>query len=183
MDDRGIINAFIARDEGAVSAVQSKYGAYCYHIALNILCNPEDAEECVNDTWNILWNTIPPTIPASLKAYLGKVVRNQALIRYRAGHAKKRYSGMELMLEELEDCIPSDSDVEAEADRKLLSETVNQWLGTLSQTERDMFLRRYYICEPVKSIAEQYGLSPSKTAQKMMSLRKSLKDYLQKKGL
>ena len=90
MDDKEIISFLFMRNEDAIEEIQHKYGSYCFQIANNILNNREDTEECVNDTWNIVWKTVPPTKPVSLKAYLGKIVRNQALIRYRTYHAQKK---------------------------------------------------------------------------------------------
>ena len=38
MDDERIIELFLARDEGAVTAASEKYGAYCRAVALGMLC-------------------------------------------------------------------------------------------------------------------------------------------------
>ena len=95
MEDRKIIELYFKRNERAIEETQHKYGAYCFQIARNILSAQEDAEECVNDVWHITWNKIPPTIPISFKAFLGKLVRDISLSRYRANHAKKRYQGLE----------------------------------------------------------------------------------------
>ncbi len=40
-----------------------KYGDLCMKIARNILNDPQDAEECVNDAWLGAWNSIPPQSP------------------------------------------------------------------------------------------------------------------------
>lgn len=50
MDDGQIVPFYWDRDERAIPATADKYGNYCTAIAKNILGNPEDAEECVNDT-------------------------------------------------------------------------------------------------------------------------------------
>lgn len=49
MDDESIIELFFARNEKAITETEHKYGRLCFHIAMNILGNTEDAEECVND--------------------------------------------------------------------------------------------------------------------------------------
>ncbi|BBL28222.1 RNA polymerase sigma factor [Lactobacillus delbrueckii] len=80
MRETEIIGQFFARDEAALTSVQSEYGAYCSTIARNILRDKEDVEECLNDTWLKAWNTtIPPKRLQSLFAYLGRVTRNGAL--------------------------------------------------------------------------------------------------------
>ena len=50
MEDLEIVELYWNRDEAALKETADKYGNYCYSIAFNILCNNEDAQECVNDT-------------------------------------------------------------------------------------------------------------------------------------
>ena len=90
MRETEIIGQFFARDEAALTSVQSEYGAYCSTIARNILRDKEDVEECLNDTWLKAWNTIPPKRPQSLLAYLGRVTRNGALNMVRDQKRQKR---------------------------------------------------------------------------------------------
>ena len=82
MDDEKIVQLYWNRDEQAIPATSEKYGAYCASIARNILGNPEDAEECVNDTYMSAWNAMPPHRPGVLSAFLGKLTRNLSLNRY-----------------------------------------------------------------------------------------------------
>ena len=51
MEDTHIVQMYWDRNETAISESAVKYGTYCTSIAQNILQNPADAEECVNDTW------------------------------------------------------------------------------------------------------------------------------------
>ena len=106
MDDAAIIELYWARDEDAIVQTQQKYGPYCRTIAKNILGVPEDAEECVSDTWHRAWNAMPPQRPDSLGAFLGRIVRNLSISRWRRERAQKRYAGLEEQLSELEDCPP-----------------------------------------------------------------------------
>lgn len=182
VEDKRIVSDFLARNEDAIKEVQIKYGQYCFRIANNILSNQQDAEECVNDAWNVLWNTIPPTVPVSLKAYLGKVIRNQALTRYRSAHTQKRNDDMDIIWDEMDECIPSNSNADENANYKLLSGFINDWLRSLTKSDRIMFLRRYYICESLQEISKEFGVNENRIAQKLHKLRKNLKDYLDKKG-
>ena len=83
MDDAAIIQLYWERDERAIPATDGKYGAYCTAIARNILGSREDAEECVSDTYLKAWESMPPQRPNVLSAFLGKIVRNLSLNRYR----------------------------------------------------------------------------------------------------
>ena len=83
MEDAAIVALYWSRDEAAIAETQRKYGAYCRTIAQNILGSWEDAEECVSDAWHRAWNAIPPQRPDSLPAFLGRIVRNLSLSRWR----------------------------------------------------------------------------------------------------
>ena len=183
MDDRSIVDLYLQRDETAVKETQTKYGSYCYTIANNILSIHEDAEECVNDTLVSAWNKIPPIIPKSLKAFLGKLVRDISLSRYRANHAQKRYGGLEVMLDELEECIPSEFDVQEKLDQQNLDDLINDWLGSLSHVDRVLFIKRYYCGETVKNLAKLQVCTENQMAQRMLKLRNSLKSFLISKGV
>ena len=84
MEDTAIIGLYWARDEGAIAASEEKYGKLCRSLSRDILDSPEDAEECVNDTWRKAWDTMPPQRPGSLRAYLAKITRNLSIDRWRS---------------------------------------------------------------------------------------------------
>lgn len=182
MEDSQIISLFFERDETAILATAKKYGAFCHSIALNILSINADADECVNDTYFKAWNSIPPQKPDKLGAWLGKVTRNIALDFWKKNHRKKRYAGMEQLLEELEDCIPTSVTVEREIDEHELSEVLNTWLASLSQNDRIFFMRRYWNGETVTALAQEKGISPASMAKRMHKLRQNLKLKLEKEG-
>ena len=92
---------------------------YITTIAQNILFNWADAEECVNDTYLNAWNSIPPNRPNALSAYLGKITRNLSFDRFRHRHADKRGGGeIELVLDELGECVSGADTVEQEVEKK-----------------------------------------------------------------
>ena len=182
MEDSQIISLFFRRDEAAISETDKKYGAFCYKIALNILSVNADAEECVNDTYLQAWNNIPPQNPDKFGAWLGKVVRNIALNLWNKNHRQKRYAGMDKLLNELEDCIPSPVTVEHKMEEKELTRFINTWLAQLSGDDRVLFVRRYWNGEALNKLAAEYGLSPKNMAKRMYRLRQDLKSKLEKEG-
>ena len=183
MNDNDIIALYWARDERAITETDGKYGRFCRSIAMNILSVNEDAEECVNDTYHKAWTVIPPQKPDCFRAWLGKVVRNIALNLWNRSHTKKRNSGMETMLSELEECVPSRETVESEIDDIELGHAISRWLETLDGQDRKFFILRYWNGIPLKSIAERYGVRADKLAQKMLRLRRSLKEALEKEEI
>ena len=89
----------------------TKYERLLYKISYNILSNHEDSQECVNDAYIKAWNSIPPERPRSFTAYLGRIVRNLSIDYWNKNRAQKRYSGGDILLSELQDCIPSSNTV------------------------------------------------------------------------
>lgn len=183
MDDKLIIELYFKRDETAIDETGKKYGAFCHRIAINILNIREDAEECVNDTYSTVWKKIPPEIPQSFQAFLGRITRNLSISRFRANRAKKRYNGAEVLLSELEDCIPSSENVEQIIDEKQLSEFIDSWLDSLSADDRALFVRRYWYGDAVKTLSHECGCTQGQMAQRMLKLRKNLKAFLESKGV
>lgn len=183
MEDTGIIELYHARNERAIAESERKYGAFCRAVAMNLLRVREDAEECVNDTWHAAWNRMPPDRPQSLKAFLGRITRNLSVSRFRAARAQKRYDGMEILLSELDDCVPDSRGVEETAEGYDLSGLISCWLDRLSTDDRTLFLRRYWYGDAVKDLAHLWNCTPNKMAQRMFALRRDLKDYLEKEGV
>lgn len=183
MEDSRIIELFWHRDEAAITETNEKYGKFCHSIAYNILSVHEDAEECVNDTWHKTWEAIPPERPNAFRAWLGRIVRNLSLDRWRKNRAKKRYDGMDVLLSELDDCIPSKVSVECQVEDKELPIIIDKWLDTLSKQERILFVRRYWNGDAVKELAFEIGVTPNKMAKNLYNLRLSLKSMLEKEGV
>ena len=182
MTDEQILQLYFDRDQSAIAETDRKYGSYCYASAANLL-GREDSEECVNDTYHAAWTHIPPEIPQSLKAFLGRIVRNLSISRFRRTHARKRSSGTDVLLSELEDCLPDAHTVEAEADSRELSRLISSWLASLSGDDRALFVLRYWHGTAVQELAKQCGCTPNALSLRIRRLRKSLKHYLEAKGV
>ena len=181
MDDSRIIELFWQRSEQAIAAAAGKYGAMCRGIAGNLLRNDEDAQECVNDTWQGLWDTIPPRRPDPLAAYIAKITRNLAMKRLTHRNAAKR-TALVVSFEELNDCIPSGDSPEQILEGKELSRVIDSFLNTLDPDSRNMFLRRYWFFDSIAQIAAGFGVSQSKVKMRLYRIRNELKEYLAKEA-
>lgn len=183
MDDNKIISLFESRNQLAIGATADKYGAYCMKISMNILGDPSDSEENVNDTYMQVWNSIPPNKPESLMAYIARIARNSALNMLKHKNAQKRSTkDAPLSLSELDDCTPSGVSVENEAEVKQLSRHISDFLYTQKEDARNVFVRRYFYCDSTEDIAERFGFTQSKVKSMLMRTRDKLKIYLQKEG-
>lgn len=184
MEDEKIIELYWSRNEEALVQTNRKYGSFCYGIAHNILKNEEDAEECVNDTYLGAWKSMPPRRPERLSTYLGKITRNLSLNRFKQYNARKRRHGQtELVLSELEDCIPSETSVEQIVEEKVLVKSINQFLWEQPEQKRNIFISRYWFLYPIRDIAKNYSISESKTASLLFRMRNELKIYLEQEGI
>lgn len=183
MEDSAIIALYFERNENAIRETNKKYGAFCLKVAFNILSVNEDAEECVNDTYMKVWSLIPPERPKNFMAWLGKIVRNTALNIYTKLHSQKRFSGMELMLDELSECIPSTISLEKQFEDKEITTVINAWLKSVSEEERYLFVRRYWYGSSVNELAKQQKVSPHTMTQRLYRIRAKLNNYFEKEGM
>lgn len=184
MEDKTIIELYFRRSERALDETVIKYGAYCRTVAQNVLTRPEDAEECVNDTWLGAWNAMPDKRPSRLGAFLAKITRNSAISRALERSRLKRGGGqIPLALDELAECIPGGCEPEKALERRELERTLRRFVGSLPETERRVFLARYWYLASVQEIADKLGFTRSKTAGMLHRTRKKLQRMLQEEGL
>lgn len=183
MTDQQIIDLYLNRSEQAISETASCYGQLLFRISHNILNNREDAEECVSDTYLTVWDQIPPDRPKQFSSYLGKITRCLSIDKWRHQQAGKRGGGqLTLAVEELNHVLPSDSNVEDTLLRNELTATLNAFLKSLPRDERNIFLRRYWYMDSIRSIADTLGFSQSKVKTTLSRTRKKLKHYLITEG-
>ena len=185
VSDVYIVNLFWERDERAITETSRKYGAYCQSIALQILQNIQDAEECVNDTYLKAWDVIPPERPSKLGAFLGKITRNLALDKYKAYRAVKRGgSDFAVSLEELGDCIPDTSaDIQSQANAEYIGKVINDFLKSQPTLARKIFVCRYFYSDSITDIAKRFSCSEGKVKSSLFRTRNKLKIHLEKEGI
>ena len=184
MEDAAIVALFWERNERALTETAAKFGAYCRKIAMNILASDQEAEECENDTLLAAWNSMPANRPARLAPYLGRITRNLALDRMDKATAQKRGSGQTFApLDELAECVAAPGSVEDSFDVAETGRLISDFLRTLPEETRNIFLRRYWYCDATADIAVRYGLTESKVRVTLHRTRSKLAAYLQKKGV
>ena len=183
MEDTEIVNMYWARNSNAIQETETKYGSYCRSIARNILGNNEDVEECVNDTYLNAWNSIPPHRPKMLSTFLGKITRNISFDRYRYNHTEKRGGGeIELILDELAECVSGNESVENEVEKNELIRLIDSFLNTLPSEKCNIFLCRYWYAIPISEIAKRFGMSEGNVSVTLNRIRSKLKNYLKERG-
>ena len=178
MDDSQILALYFIRDEAAISETETKYGRLCTHIARNILDNPEDAEECVQDTYLALWDAIPPAQPENFSAFVCRIARNLSLKKLEYRSAAKRNAEICIPLSELEAILPAPNTESEE-----LGSLISTFLRTEKELPRKIFLRRYWFFDSVSEIAGQFSCSENKVKSILFRTRNRLRNYLKKEGI
>ena len=183
MEDSKIIDLFFDRSESAVVELSNKYRQLCFRIAMNVLGNTEDAEECVNDTFLAVWNAIPPQNPTILKAFVGRIARNISINKYNRNSAEKRNPDFQACLDELGECIAGGLEPEDEYDASQIAKYIDEYLDTLSKTNRLIFVRRYWYMDSYEYLSCVTGLNTSAVRKRLSRNVNGLKDYLRSKGV
>lgn len=180
--DAQLLALYLQREEAAVEQTDRKYGNYLYSIAYQILSDDSDCRECQNDTYLSAWNHIPPDRPKSFAAYLGRIIHNLALDRYRQRTRQKRIPTMFMdSLEELSEVVGGTTP-EAAYDDLRLRKLINGFVQKLSRRERYIFVCRYYCGDPVGQIAKTLGISQSAVFKSLARNRQVLKQLVEKEG-
>ena len=89
---------------------------------------------------------------------------------------------MDVLLSELDECVPGPFDVEREVESRALTELIERWLATLDARERALFVRRYWYGEGVAELARECGCSPAQLTQRLYRLRQRLRKQIESEG-
>ena len=184
--DAQILQLFEHRSEEAISAAALQYGGLCRQIAMNILGNAEDAEECINDTWLAVWNRIPPERPRSLTAYICRIARNLSMDRMDYLRAGKRNaaatSSLEAIMELNQEIVLTDLQLEAVSE-DVCRNAVNEFLAGQPKEMRQVFVRRYWFGDSLAQLSELTGFTESKLKSMLHRMRKVLRQRLEEEGV
>jgi RNA polymerase sigma-70 factor (ECF subfamily) len=113
-----------------------------------------------------------------LSEFLTKIARNLALDRYRASRRQKRSGEFTVMLSELGDCIPASE----ETDAAELLEHIKTFLYSLDESDRNLFVGRYFHAYEVGRLAEGYGMTPNAVSLRLYKTQEKLRIYLNERG-
>ena len=182
MEDGQIIELYFRRDEEAIRQTQLAYGGRLYNLSYRLLLRREDAEESVSDTYLKAWETIPPARPVFFYAYLAKICRFLSMGKLDWNNAAKRKAEVVTLSDELACCIP-DVSREQQLQSQELGALLNDFLATLSDENRRIFMRRYWYGESVGEIAQRFRLGESNVKTKLMRTRNALRAFLEKEGV
>ena len=96
--------------------------------------------------------------------------------------AEKRNAIIVELTNDLSECLPDNNSIEKTAEKEL-GEVISEFLKTVSKDNRIIFIRRYFLTEPVAEISRSLGISKSKVKSSLFRTRKKLREYLSKEEL
>ena len=183
MSDEKIVDLYWQRDEQAIKETDIKYKKFLLSVAMNIVHDMCDSEECLNDTYIGAWNAIPPARPILLQSFLSTVMRRTAINRFHANNRQKRIaSEFTVSLSEIEDFIADDGDMTAEIETKELAKSISNFVRSLPDRQMFIFVSRYYIADPISTISKELGCSVSTVKREIEAIKIGLKKHLESEG-
>lgn len=178
LEDKDIIELFIARDERAITETIRKYNSKLHGRVMYILNNIEDAEECLQDTYFTLWEKVAEEKPGHLENYIFTIAKFIACDKLRKRVAKKRNVPLTVLSED----YPSSLDVFSEISSYELEKYISDFIK-MQKNEIQMII--YLVFEkdmPLHKIADVMGETEGAVKMKLYRFRKRLKQYLIKKA-
>lgn len=183
MDDDKIVALYWERDEKAIEETDFKYKKYLFSIAYNMVHDRLACEDCLNDTYLGAWNAIPPSRPNVLKAFLTTITRRIAIKRYHSNLRQRVIpSELTVSLSEIEDFVADDGDVDSEFDAERLGRIISDFVRSLPERKQFIFISRYYLADPIDTIARDLSLSRSMVHKQLAAIRSALKEKLESEG-
>ncbi len=184
MNDKTIVNSFLARNPDAIADTATLYGEKLFRIAVAITADEQDSKEAENDTYLAAWDNIPPNKPYSyLFSFLSKIIRNLSIDVIRKKNALKRGVNLTTITAELEQSIPAGDSTEKLTEEREITLSINRYLENISPRDRVLFTRRYFFAEKISEIAVKYSFSESLVKSSLMRSRKKLLKHFESEGI
>ncbi|MBR2894365.1 MAG: sigma-70 family RNA polymerase sigma factor [Oscillospiraceae bacterium] len=176
MNEQEIIELILAKDDRGMDALLRHYGPLMRYIISPILSNAEDREECLSEAAMRVWEKITQydDTRGSFHAWLTAIARNTALNRQR------RTTSVD---SEIPESTPAPEPTpEEQVLREERQNAVKRALGQLSQTERNLFYRKYYYLQSTAQIASELGMTERAVEGKLYRLKKRIRKMLGGEG-
>jgi len=87
-------------------------------------------------------------------------------------------------LDELEDCLSLDRHgIDDKIEERVLSSYINEFLDSLDDINRMIFVRRFWFMDSCKDIAEASGLREGTVRVRILRVKNALRVFLEEKGV
>lgn len=170
-----LISEIKKRNLNAYGVLIKEYTKPVYYLTYNILNadSKEDIEECAADVFFEVWQKINEfdSERSNFKTWILILAKYKALT-YRRKLKKSN-------VENIDDYQPEEPNnvekqiIDRETQKKLL-ETINSF----NETDKELFIRRYFCNEKISDIMQSLGLSRSAVDNRLLRGRKIIKEVL-----
>ena len=178
--DKKIQELLNSDPEKGLEELLNLYGGTVKIICRNILAgfSNEDVEEAVADSLIAFWVSRKGLIDAiSVKGYLIGITKRTAYKKIRA----KLKKPIPLVIDDLD--LEIDIDVFNETALSINKEIIHNVISSIPEFEREVFIRRYYYCERIKSIADGLNCNEKKIENILYRYKNKLKSKLIEGGI
>jgi RNA polymerase sigma-70 factor, ECF subfamily len=165
-----LARAFVKREAWAYDAAYREHGRTVYAAALQVLRDPQEAQDCVHDVLLRLWRRGSDyrLERGSLRAFLAVCVRNEALSRSRKARNRER----------IVETVRPASDVADFGTMVADRESVRSALQSLGDKHRETIGLAYYgqltLDEIARKLDEPLGTIKSRLSAALRKLRETL---------
>jgi RNA polymerase sigma-70 factor (ECF subfamily) len=181
MNDTKLVNLLKNNPSKGLEAAVQKYSGLVKTIVVRIIGydNQQDVEETVSDVFVELWKSIDNFDPkkGQLKNYIISIARFVSINTYNRKISKHILIPLE------EDNLEFDMDLDNEVSKSINKEIIKDTIDNLPHPDKEIFIRRYYLFEPVKEIAEFLNLTPKTVENKLYRGKDKLRTALINKGI
>ncbi len=184
MFDTALIKLIKNNPEKGLSALIDQYTPLVYTIVKNKIssvCSKEDIEETVSDVFITFYNQIDDVdlSKGSLSAYLMTIAKRKAVDKFRACC---KFNELSIDDDDVFIEIPDEFNLENQSEANEFYCRLIEEIKSLGEPDSTIILRKYYLKESSKTIAQLTGLTDDNVRKRLSralrKLEKSLKgDY------
>ncbi|KUO60426.1 MAG: RNA polymerase subunit sigma-70 [Gracilibacter sp. BRH_c7a] len=181
ISDTNLVIQLKKKNRRALEFILEAYGNLVYSVVRQVLqeksCDPY-VEECINDVFLSVWNNADSFdgTKGCFKGWLAAIAKYKA-IDYRRKLWRQNF--LECAADrELYDELTTENIVIAKEDRQELLAAIHE----MNKQDREIFIRRYFLCEDIETIAGMFGVDRNVVDQRLSRGRKHLKEKLMRKG-
>lgn len=176
--ERKLVSAFKNGDTVALEKVITEYTPYVCTVVRNFskgMLTEDDIDETAADVFIKLWrNRGHLDLKYGLKPYISAIARNTV---------KNRFRALPPLTEDIEDIEAEDDfDLEKSVELTEALACLEKGLMTVSDDEREVFMRFYFYGEKTSEIAIALNLKDSTVRSKLTRTRAKLKEFLSERG-
>lgn len=177
MNEKRIIKKLSEGNVRAFEKLVDTYTSYVGKVVYSVIgtsMTAEDIEETTADVFVEVWKNPQKLKEGRIKSFLAAIARNLARNKLRERTNTVSIDENEMVL--------VDEGFKNEIDTHEKFEIIEDALNSLSEQERDIFIRYYYFGETSKNISQSLDIPVSTITTRLSRGRKKMKAYLLTKG-